>query len=80
MDMQMPEMDGLEATRFIRQNLESQPIIIALTANTLEGDQEACLNAGMNDFLSKPVRLEDLTNKLEKWASTRMKSLGCIAV
>ncbi len=80
MDMQMPEMDGLEATRFIRQNLESQPIIIALTANTMEGDQEACLNAGMNDFLSKPVRLEELTNKLEKWASTRMKSLGCIAV
>ena len=80
MDMQMPEMDGLQATHFIRQNLESQPIIIALTANNMEGDREACLNAGMNDFLSKPVRLEDLTNKLEKWALTKTKSLNCMAV
>ncbi len=67
MDMQMPEMDGLQATRFIRQNIESQPIIIALTANSMQGDQEECLNAGMNDYISKPVRLEALTGKLEKW-------------
>jgi CheY-like chemotaxis protein len=68
MDMQMPEMDGLQATRFIRENLEYQPTIIALTANTMAGDQEECLNAGMNDYISKPVRLEELTKKLEKWS------------
>ncbi len=73
MDMQMPEMDGIQATNVIRQNLERQPVIIALTANTMEGDQEACLNAGMNDYISKPVRLEQLTNKLEKWAMTQVK-------
>src|SRR5258705_7967929 len=55
MDMQMPEMDGVQATRLIRQNLEWQPIIIALTENTMQGDQEECLNAGMNDYISKPV-------------------------
>ncbi|HEV8084023.1 MAG TPA: two-component regulator propeller domain-containing protein [Chitinophagaceae bacterium] len=76
MDMQMPEMDGIQATQFIRHNLESQPIIIALTANTMEGDQEACLNAGMNDYISKPVRLEELTNKLEKWAVSQTENAG----
>ena len=78
MDMQMPEMDGLQATRLIRQNLESQPIIIALTANTMQGDQEECLNAGMNDYISKPVRLEELTSKLEKWSLAKMKSLDLV--
>lgn len=74
MDMQMPEMDGLEASRFIRENFEWQPIIIALTANTMQGDQEACINCGMNDFISKPVRLEEITSKLEKWALARIKN------
>jgi CheY-like chemotaxis protein len=78
MDMQMPEMDGLEATRFIRENLESQPIIIALTANTMQGDQEICLHAGMNDYLAKPVRLEELTNKLEKYSLTKKESLDLV--
>ena len=78
MDMQMPEMDGVQATRFIRHNLESQPIIIALTANTMEGDQEECLKAGMNDYISKPVRLEELTNKLEKWSLTKMESVHSV--
>ncbi|MEO6456191.1 MAG: two-component regulator propeller domain-containing protein, partial [Ginsengibacter sp.] len=73
MDMQMPEMDGLQATRFIRKNLEYQPIIIALTANTMQGDQEECINAGMNDFISKPVKLEELTGKLEKWSLAKIK-------
>ena len=79
MDMQMPEMDGVQATRLIRQNLESQPIIIALTANTMQGDQEECLNAGMNDYICKPVRLEELTGKLEKWSLAKMTSLDAIA-
>ena len=72
MDMQMPEMDGLEATRIIRQELQKQPVIIALTANTMQGDQEECLDAGMNDYISKPVKLEDLVGKLEKWALYKM--------
>ncbi len=80
MDMQMPEMDGIQATNFIRQNLQNQPIIIALTANTMEGDQEACFNAGMNDYISKPVRLEELTLKLEKWALAKMESSIAVAI
>jgi signal transduction histidine kinase/CheY-like chemotaxis protein len=68
MDVQMPEMDGLEASRMIRMCLTVQPIIIAMTANTLQGDREACLQAGMDDYISKPIRLEDLVDILEKWA------------
>jgi two-component system, sensor histidine kinase and response regulator len=67
MDMQMPEMDGMEATRLIRQSAERQPVIIALTANTMQGDEDECIKAGMDDYLSKPLRLEDLISKLEKW-------------
>jgi len=67
MDMQMPEMDGLEATRIIRKTLKKQPVIIALTANTMEGDQKECLNAGMDDYIGKPVKLEELIDMLEKW-------------
>lgn len=78
MDMQMPEMDGIQATRVIRQNLEWQPTIIALTANTMQGDQEECLNAGMNDYISKPVRLEELTAKLEKWSLAKMHNLNSV--
>ncbi|WP_198170200.1 response regulator [Mucilaginibacter arboris] len=68
MDVQMPEMDGLEATRMIRVCLTEQPIIIAMTANTLQGDREECLKAGMDDYISKPVRLDGLVNIIEKWA------------
>jgi signal transduction histidine kinase/CheY-like chemotaxis protein len=68
MDLQMPEMDGLEATRLIRATAGSQPVIIALTANTMEGDEEECLNAGMNDYIGKPVKLEELVEKLRKWS------------
>ncbi|HZE84607.1 MAG TPA: response regulator, partial [Puia sp.] len=68
MDMQMPEIDGLEATRIIRQQPEKQPVIIALTANAMQGDREECLEAGMDDYLSKPIQLEDLVEKIEKWA------------
>ena len=69
MDLQMPEVDGLEATRLIRGNKTMhQPVIIALAANTMEGDEEECLLAGMNDYLGKPVKLEELLGKLRKWA------------
>lgn len=78
MDMQMPEMDGLQATRLIRQNHENQPIIIALTANTMQGDQEECLNAGMNDFITKPVRIDELIGKLVKWSAVKMKDLSVV--
>jgi CheY-like chemotaxis protein len=69
MDVQMPEMDGLEATRIIRQTPTfQQPVIIAMTANAMQEDKEECLQAGMNDYLSKPVNPEDLMLVLKKWA------------
>ena len=75
MDLQMPEMDGLEATRYIRKaQLTEQPVIIALTANTMEGDEEECLQAGMNDYIGKPLKLEELVGKLRKWALHRRRS------
>ncbi|MBF0350839.1 MAG: response regulator [SAR324 cluster bacterium] len=66
MDVQMPEMDGLEATRQIVAQTSSaeRPWIIAMTANALPGDREICLQAGMNDYLSKPIRLRDLARML----------------
>jgi CheY-like chemotaxis protein len=69
MDCQMPEMDGLEATRIIRDKGYSATDlpIIALTAHAFEEDRERCLQAGMNDFLSKPVLLQDLRDTVIKW-------------
>jgi signal transduction histidine kinase/ActR/RegA family two-component response regulator len=67
MDIQMPEMDGLEATRHIRAGHGRQPVIIAMTANTTRKDRDDCMNQGMNDFLSKPVHLEELIRMLESW-------------
>ncbi|MDX1919634.1 MAG: response regulator [Candidatus Caenarcaniphilales bacterium] len=69
MDCQMPEMDGFEVTRRIRQlenNKDSVPII-ALTAHAMQGDKEKCLEAGMDDYLSKPIRLDELERMLTKW-------------
>jgi CheY-like chemotaxis protein len=68
MDVQMPEMDGLEATRMVRLCLTAQPIIIAMTANAMQGDREECLQAGMDDYISKPVHIEELVILLERWA------------
>ncbi|MCU0758275.1 MAG: ATP-binding protein [Steroidobacteraceae bacterium] len=70
MDCQMPEMDGLEATR--RTRAHERPLglrvpIVALTANAMLGDRERCLEAGMDDFLSKPFRLRELASALERW-------------
>jgi PAS domain S-box-containing protein len=70
MDCQMPEMDGFEATRAIR-NLNLNIPIIAMTANAMKGDREMCLQAGMNDYLSKPVRSADLAAALERWLRCR---------
>ena len=68
MDVQMPEMDGLEATRIIRKSNNNQPVIIAMTANALAEDKEACFTAGMDDYISKPIRLDEVIKTLEKWA------------
>jgi signal transduction histidine kinase/CheY-like chemotaxis protein len=67
MDVQMPVMDGLEATRMIRQKQNRQPVIIAMTANAMQRDREECLKGGMNDYISKPVKLEIVIQLLEKW-------------
>jgi CheY-like chemotaxis protein len=77
MDVQMPEMDGIEATKLIRSKNATQPVIIAMTANAMQGDQEECLKAGMDDYLSKPVRVDTLKIMIQKWAiQARMKSAG----
>ncbi len=67
MDVQMPEMDGLDATRNIRKlpNV-TQPHIVAMTANAMEGDREMCIAAGMNDYVSKPIRVNELVEALLK--------------
>jgi len=81
MDVQMPEMDGLTATRQIRTQEESKiqnpkskmdriPII-AMTAHAMKGDREACLAAGMDDYLSKPVTPQELLDKIEKWLTKK---------
>jgi PAS domain S-box-containing protein len=67
MDIQMPVMDGLEATRVIRNDLHSTIPIIALTANAVKGEMEKCIQAGMNDYLSKPFEEEDLIRLIAKW-------------
>jgi signal transduction histidine kinase/DNA-binding response OmpR family regulator/HPt (histidine-containing phosphotransfer) domain-containing protein/PAS domain-containing protein len=68
MDVQMPEMDGLEATRHLRHELPEsrQPRVIAMTANAMQGDREMCLAAGMDDYVGKPIRVEELVEALSK--------------
>ncbi|MBK7995733.1 MAG: response regulator [Blastocatellia bacterium] len=67
MDLQMPEMDGLTATREIRQNYTNhKPRIIAMTASVMQGDRENCLEAGMDDYISKPVKIEQLQAVLKR--------------
>ena len=69
MDVNMPDMDGLEATAALRADASlpaaSQPYIIALTANVMQADRDRCRQAGMQDFLSKPITLEPLTLALK---------------
>jgi CheY-like chemotaxis protein len=67
MDVQMPEVDGLEATRQIRARFPDRAIgIVGLTANAMAGDREACLAAGMDDYVSKPIRPDELATAIAK--------------
>jgi PAS domain S-box-containing protein len=80
MDLQMPEMDGLEASRQIRARLPAarQPRIIALTANALQGDREICLGAGMDDYISKPVKLHEIEEAIRRQFSPQTKNIEFI--
>jgi PAS domain S-box-containing protein len=75
MDLQMPEMDGLEATRQIRQRLpqDRQPKIIALTANAMQGDRDICMAAGMDDYISKPVKLHEIAAVIRRQFASKAK-------
>jgi CheY-like chemotaxis protein len=77
MDIQMPVMDGLEATRQIRDPgsavRDHDVPVIAMTAHAMQGDHEKCLEAGMNDYVSKPLMLKDLAGVIEKWLPGRKK-------
>ncbi|MBS2210126.1 response regulator [Carboxylicivirga mesophila] len=66
MDVQMPVLNGLDATRKLREEKVDLPII-AMTANALKGDREVCIEAGMNDYIGKPVKMDDLENIIDKW-------------
>jgi len=74
MDVRMPELSGLEAAKQIRKlwPASQQPKIIAITAYALEGDREKCLAAGMDDYISKPVKMEDLDDTLRKYQPSEM--------
>ena len=83
MDVMMPEMDGLEATRLIRErqkqpsqfpNYKSPLIIVAMTASAMYGDREKCLAAGMDDYVAKPVRLEDVRMIVERWGEVATRA------
>ena len=83
MDCQMPEMDGFEATRRIRQGEAGERYrsvaIVAMTANAMQGDRERCIDAGMNDYLAKPIESLPLKNKLEQWLQPTQKNAAASA-
>lgn len=70
MDVHMPEMDGIEASGIIQKEFDTdaKPVIIAVTANSSEQDRQWCLDAGMDDFISKPFKSEMIGEKLKYWA------------
>lgn len=71
MDINMPEMDGLEATQVLRNRGYKDIPIIAVTADALKEDQERCLKSGMNDYISKPIKREIVFNIIKKWVLDR---------
>jgi CheY-like chemotaxis protein len=74
MDIKMPEMDGITATQVIRKlQPENGPTIVALTAFALEGDREKCLEAGMDDYISKPIQLKELASILMKYSPSEVE-------
>jgi CheY-like chemotaxis protein len=75
MDVQMPEMDGLEATRQItaKRSPGERPRIVAMTANAMQGDREMCITAGMDDYLTKPIRVDQLVEALNQAAAREDK-------
>ncbi len=77
LDVQMPEMDGLEAAREIRRRwpVEKRPCVIAMTGNALMGDREKCLAAGMDDYITKPVRMAGVQQALERWGPARARKV-----
>jgi CheY-like chemotaxis protein len=85
MDVQMPEMDGLTATKEIRrweeQNKQRLPDslkripIVAFTANALKGDREKCLEAGMNDYMAKPIQMDVVLDSIKKWVRRQIDGL-----
>jgi CheY-like chemotaxis protein len=66
MDVQMPRLDGLATTRIIRNKPMRQPVIISMTANAMQEDRDICLSAGMDDYIAKPIKLEELVKSLER--------------
>ena len=71
MDVQMPEMDGLEATQRIRAQGYDHTPIIAMTAHAMKGDREKCLAAGMNDYIAKPIKKDGVFKLINRWVMNR---------
>lgn len=78
MDLQIPEIDGYDVTRLLRkhENGEKHTLIVALTASALSGDRQKCLEAGMDDYLSKPLEIEKLEETLRKYFPTKLVKAG----
>ena len=76
MDVQMPDLDGLTATKYIRSQFDpnSQPVIIAMTANALVGDREKCLDAGMDDYISKPFKKNQVVEVIKKYGALMLEA------
>ena len=73
MDIQMPEMNGYEATSIIvERRKEDRPIIIAMTANAMQGDKEKCMEVGMDDYVTKPMRVDDLIKVIRFWGEKKI--------